>query len=166
LNRASREPVLGRADARSAPVIDREAQLLAALPRHLNPSQKSRPDRGCPSKEERVTVTTESTWRNGVDVAALFATLDAVKAESDNAKFRWVSETHGQGIITGYMAPAGTSPRTQLRPRRRRPSGSNEDAWWSCWGRYSSWAYWTDRLRALNQDGRPGREGRPRARGR
>jgi uncharacterized OsmC-like protein len=47
--------------------------------------------------------------RNGVDTATLFATLDAVKAAPDAAKFqfrasnRWISGTHNQSMIDGYF---------------------------------------------------------------
>jgi uncharacterized OsmC-like protein len=46
--------------------------------------------------------------RNGVDTATLFATLDAVKANPQIAKFqfrasnRWVSGTHSRGTISGF----------------------------------------------------------------
>lgn len=46
--------------------------------------------------------------RNGVNVEALFATLDAVRAQPDIARFqfrsahRWVSGTHNQGTIHGF----------------------------------------------------------------
>jgi uncharacterized OsmC-like protein len=52
--------------------------------------------------------TTETTVRNGVDTAALFATLDAVKDNPEIAKFqfratnRWVSGTHNQSTIHGF----------------------------------------------------------------
>ena len=52
--------------------------------------------------------TIENTARNGVDTATLFATLDAVKANPDIAKFqfrasnRWVSGTHNQSTIHGF----------------------------------------------------------------
>ncbi len=52
--------------------------------------------------------TTESPVRNGVDTATLFATLDAVKGDTDIAKFqfratnRWVSGTHNRSTIHGY----------------------------------------------------------------
>ena len=52
--------------------------------------------------------TTETTMRNGVDTATLFATLDAVKANPEIAKFqfratnRWVSGTHNQSTIHGF----------------------------------------------------------------
>jgi uncharacterized OsmC-like protein len=47
--------------------------------------------------------------RNGVDVATLFATLDAVKAAPAAAKFQfrahneWVSGTHSRGTIADYF---------------------------------------------------------------
>jgi uncharacterized OsmC-like protein len=52
--------------------------------------------------------TTENSVRNGVDTATLFATLDAVKATPEIAKFqfratnRWVSGTHNQSTIHGF----------------------------------------------------------------
>jgi uncharacterized OsmC-like protein len=52
--------------------------------------------------------TTEASMRNGVDTATLFATLDAVKANPDIAKFqfratnRWVSGTHNRSTIHGF----------------------------------------------------------------
>ena len=50
----------------------------------------------------------ENPVRNGVDTAALFATLDAVKGDPDIAKFRfratntWVSGTHNRSTIHGF----------------------------------------------------------------
>ena len=52
--------------------------------------------------------TTEYPVRNGVDTATLFATLDAVKGDTDIAKFqfratnRWVSGTHNRSTIHGF----------------------------------------------------------------
>ena len=52
---------------------------------------------------------TETITRNGVDVATLFATLDAVKAAPDAARFQfrasnqWVSGTHSRGTIHGFF---------------------------------------------------------------
>jgi uncharacterized OsmC-like protein len=52
--------------------------------------------------------TTETPIRNGVDTAMLFATLDAVKANPEIAKFlfratnRWVSGTHNRSTIHGF----------------------------------------------------------------
>jgi uncharacterized OsmC-like protein len=51
---------------------------------------------------------TENPVRNGVDTATLFATLDAVKGDTDIAKFqfratnRWVNGTHSQSTIHGF----------------------------------------------------------------
>ena len=55
--------------------------------------------------------TIESLVRNGVDTATLFATLDAVKANPDIAKFpfratnEWLSGTHSQSTIHGFSVP-------------------------------------------------------------
>jgi uncharacterized OsmC-like protein len=52
--------------------------------------------------------TTDAPMRNGVDTAALFTTLDAVKDSPDIAKFqfratnRWISGTHSQSTIHGF----------------------------------------------------------------
>jgi uncharacterized OsmC-like protein len=52
--------------------------------------------------------TVQNPVRNGVDTAALFATLDAVKAEPEIAKFQfratntWVSGTHNRSTIDGF----------------------------------------------------------------
>lgn len=52
--------------------------------------------------------TMDSPVRNGVDTAALFATIDAVKGDLDIAKFQfratntWVSGTHNQSTIHGF----------------------------------------------------------------
>jgi uncharacterized OsmC-like protein len=52
--------------------------------------------------------TIESPFRNGVDTATLFATLDAVKGDTEIAKFqfratnRWVSGTHNRSTIEGF----------------------------------------------------------------
>ena len=51
---------------------------------------------------------TENTTRNGVDTATLFATLDAVRADTGLAEFqfratnRWLSGTHNQSTIHGF----------------------------------------------------------------
>jgi uncharacterized OsmC-like protein len=58
--------------------------------------------------EEHTMTTVEHTVRNGVDTAALFATIDAVKGNPDIAKFQfrasntWVSGTHNQSTIHGF----------------------------------------------------------------
>ena len=50
----------------------------------------------------------ENHFRNGVDTATLFATLDAVKGDPDIAKFRfratnaWVTGTHNRSTIHGF----------------------------------------------------------------
>jgi len=65
-------------------------------------------DRSATSQEVRVT-TTKPSVRNGVDTAALFATLDAVKASPELARFRfrasntWVSGTHNRSRIEGFF---------------------------------------------------------------
>jgi uncharacterized OsmC-like protein len=52
--------------------------------------------------------TIDNPIRNGVDTATLFATIDAVKANNDIAKFqfratnRWVNGTHNQSTIHGF----------------------------------------------------------------
>ena len=54
-----------------------------------------------------MTITTNQT-RNGVDTGALFATLDAVKADNEIADFHfraentWVSGTHTRSTISGF----------------------------------------------------------------
>ena len=51
---------------------------------------------------------TENATRNGVDTATLFATLDAVRADTGLAKFQfratnqWVSGTHNRSTIHGF----------------------------------------------------------------
>ena len=51
---------------------------------------------------------TDSPIRNGVDTATLFATLDAVKGNTEIAKFqvrasnKWISGTHSQSTIDGF----------------------------------------------------------------
>lgn len=55
-----------------------------------------------------MTVTTENPRLNGVDVATLFATLDAVKGQHEIADFQfratneWVSGTHTRSTISGF----------------------------------------------------------------
>ena len=54
------------------------------------------------------TTATETPRRNGVDVATLFATLDAVKGQNEIAKFQfrasntWVSGTHSRSQLSGF----------------------------------------------------------------
>jgi uncharacterized OsmC-like protein len=55
-----------------------------------------------------MTTTDTTELRNGVDVAALFATIDAVRSQPAIAKFQfrsnhtWVSGTHNRGVISGF----------------------------------------------------------------
>ena len=55
-----------------------------------------------------MSVTETAHRRNGVDVATLFATLDAVRAQPEIARFqfrsshRWLSGTHNRGTISGF----------------------------------------------------------------
>ena len=54
------------------------------------------------------TTATETPRLNGVDVATLFATLDAVKSQKEIAKFQfrasntWVSGTHSRSQLSGF----------------------------------------------------------------
>jgi len=55
-----------------------------------------------------MTATVNESMRNGVDTATLFATLDAVKAAPEAAKFQfradndWISGTHSRSTIHGF----------------------------------------------------------------
>jgi uncharacterized OsmC-like protein len=55
-----------------------------------------------------MSVTETDRSRNGVNVEGLFATLDAVRAQPEIARFqfrsahRWISGTHNQGTIQGF----------------------------------------------------------------
>ena len=55
-----------------------------------------------------MTDTTTAQPRNGVDTETLFATIDAVKAQPEIARFQfratntWISGTHNRGVINGY----------------------------------------------------------------
>jgi uncharacterized OsmC-like protein len=55
-----------------------------------------------------MSVTTENPHLNGVDVATLFATLDAVKGQNEIANFQfratnsWVSGTHSRSKFSGF----------------------------------------------------------------
>jgi uncharacterized OsmC-like protein len=55
-----------------------------------------------------MTTTTDNPVRNGVDTTALFATIDAVRGDTEIAKFRfratnrWVSGTHNRSTIRGF----------------------------------------------------------------
>jgi uncharacterized OsmC-like protein len=54
------------------------------------------------------TATADRARRNGVDTATLFATLDAVKAQPEIAKFQfrasntWVNGTHNRSTLSGF----------------------------------------------------------------
>lgn len=56
-----------------------------------------------------MTAVAQPAVRNGVDTAALFSTLDAVKAQPEIATFRfsasntWVSGTHSESTISGFF---------------------------------------------------------------
>jgi len=56
-----------------------------------------------------MTTTVNESTRNGVDTATLFATLDAVKAAPEAARFQfrarneWLSGTHSRGTIDGFF---------------------------------------------------------------
>ena len=56
-----------------------------------------------------MTTTVDESMRNGVDTTTLFATLDAVKAAPEAARFQfrahneWVSGTHNRGVIHDYF---------------------------------------------------------------
>jgi uncharacterized OsmC-like protein len=56
-----------------------------------------------------MTATMNNPVRNGVDTAALFATIDAVREDPELAKFRfratntWVSGTHNRSTIEGFF---------------------------------------------------------------
>jgi hypothetical protein len=69
------------------------------------------PPRRIDSSRERAMTTMPNVVRNGVDTATLFATLDAVKGDTDLAKFqfratnRWVA-----GPTTGRRSTASTAP--------------------------------------------------------
>src|SRR5690606_32740566 len=64
------------------------------------------PDR--PQVRSTFMTTAEQAIRNGVDTATLFATIDAVKADTALAQFqfratnRWLSGTHNQSTIHSY----------------------------------------------------------------
>jgi uncharacterized OsmC-like protein len=55
-----------------------------------------------------MSMTADNPVRNGVDTAALFATIDAVKGNNEIAKFqfratnKWISGTHNQSTIHGF----------------------------------------------------------------
>jgi uncharacterized OsmC-like protein len=64
---------------------------------------------------------TEPAARNGVDTAALFATIDAVRAQPEAAAFqfratnRWVSGTHSRGYVQGFFG-VGAEDTSRVQP--------------------------------------------------
>jgi len=64
-------------------------------------------------QEESMTATTTATVRNGVDTGALFATLDALKAQPELARFqfrarnRWIGGAHNRSEIKDFYAACG-----------------------------------------------------------
>src|SRR5215207_10287990 len=56
-----------------------------------------------------MTIAENPVIRNGVDTATLFATLDAIKADPEIAKFqfrasnRWISGTHSRSTLDGFF---------------------------------------------------------------
>jgi uncharacterized OsmC-like protein len=65
------------------------------------------------------TTTDAPARRNGVDTAALFATLDAVRSQPELATFqfrtttRWVSGTHNTSVINGFSGAGGEHARRE-----------------------------------------------------
>ena len=61
--------------------------------------------------------TVAAQWRNGVDTAALFATLDAVKAQPEAARFRfsvrnrWISGTRNRNEISTFFGAGAEQQR-------------------------------------------------------
>ena len=67
--------------------------------------------------------TTENPIRNGVDTATLFATLDAVKGDTDLAKFQFRATNRGSaGPTTGRRSTASPAPGRSDAPASRSPS--------------------------------------------
>lgn len=67
-----------------------------------------------------MTMTNDNAIRNGVDTATLFATLDAVKANPEIAKFQfraetqWVSGTHSRTTIDSFYGAMQEMRHTQV----------------------------------------------------
>jgi hypothetical protein len=63
-----------------------------------------------------MTTTTETSNRNGVDVATLFATIDAVSGQREIAKFQfradnvWVNGTHSRSTFDGFATRSAGRP--------------------------------------------------------
>jgi uncharacterized OsmC-like protein len=83
-----------------------EATGKAGFLRSSHPIDAGRP--GTESLEDDMTANVDTAPRNGVDTATLFATLDAVRAQPDIAKFQfrasntWVSGTHSRSTLSGF----------------------------------------------------------------
>jgi len=66
-----------------------------------------------------MTDTTTDTVRNGVDTATLFATLDAVNAQRDLARFQfrvrnqWISGTHNRSTFSDFSGAGGEHEHVQ-----------------------------------------------------
>src|SRR5215470_14158096 len=66
------------------------------------------PPAGQPQLRSKAMTAIENAFRNGVDTTTLFATIDAVRGDTDLAKFqfratnRWLSGTHNQSTIHGF----------------------------------------------------------------
>ncbi len=74
------------------------------------------------------TTATEAPRRNGVDVATLFATLDAVKNQKEIAKFQfrasntWVSGTHSRSQVSKLLRRDAGDAAQERHHARRGPS--------------------------------------------
>jgi hypothetical protein len=71
--------------------------------------------------------------RNGVDTAAMFATLDAIKAQPEVAKFQSGRTTAGWVERTTSRRSRTSTPPAERTPRARRPSSSTPASLPSCW---------------------------------
>ena len=79
-----------------------------------------------------MTTTVTSTIRNGVDSATMYATLDAIKAQPELAKFQfrarntWLGGAHNRTSIKDFYAAGGRTPPA------RSPSSSTRVSHPSC----------------------------------
>ena len=70
-----------------------------------------------------MSITTENPRTNGVDIATLFATLDAVKGQTEIAKFQfratntWVSGTHSRSQLLRTSTARCRRCSTRTSPR-------------------------------------------------
>ena len=80
------------------------------------------------------TETITETVRNGVDTATLFATLDAIKAQPEIAKFRfrarnqWIGGAHNRIDDQGLLRRVRRGHHPRARPSRSTPASPR-----SCW---------------------------------